>query len=97
MNTTLCFRRVAAYNFVITINTIIFIYMTSTQYVVKTYFKDMLSVCLVRRRCVLGCPWYVIRIMGHGYDFPMSSVISIVSPLWAPDFNGSLVKKIRAI
>ena len=80
MNTFLCFWRIAAYNFVITINTIIFIYMTSTQYVVKTYFKDMLSVCLVRRRYVLGCPWYAIRIMRHGYDFPMSSVISNAIP-----------------
>ena len=96
MNTILCFWRIAAYNFVITINTIIFIYMTSTQYVVKTYFKDMLSVCLVRRRCVLGCPWYVIRIMGHGYDFPMSSVISSATSTGA-HHDGSFVKKIRAI
>ena len=59
--------------------------MTSTQYVLETYFKDMLSVCLVRRRCVLGCPWYGIRIMAHGYDLPMSSVISNATSTGAHD------------
>ena len=71
MNIILYFRRTVAYKFAITISTIIYIYVTSTQYDLETYFKDTFGneLALFRAYSSLVCVWCDI-----GSFFGVSSV-----------------------